>query len=424
MGTPPCSDPVRRRREHRSAWSRRARVPPGGRGFAGVHRRIERQHQPRRHPRPESLRRVVARHRPRVGTGPDDTAGLVSRRREVRCGRLDTSTWPGRSIRRSAETTWHVPPVAAQLVERAPSLYNPLPEVFAERFGRVDGPARLPVASPSCSKVLLVGRGRPHMSWPIPCVPREPPPDCLVAGHLCYANRQADGSFVFAVPPRQPGFAIADDSADLVWSDVSEFAGLPVPFPWGELRETPPLSDHSIFRDAEHVRRIRAFQADTATIAFVEPLDEHAPRVRIRPGAPTRLWWIRRAGLTVVATGEVTVESWVHAPTSEPLDPGCCLGCRVVRGPKQRGGRHASASRMRRLLAAGSARRSALPLRRGAALRNGFETGPARARRHGSARTPTALIIFWIQRPERTSLAVCGDQQEAWQSRSARHQNP
>lgn len=76
---------------------------------------------------------------------------------------------------------------ARALWEHAPSLDNPLVEIFVERLhaGRSDVVAS---ATPSCSKVLLVD-GRAPPECPIGPVPAS----CSRSGALCYANRADDG---------------------------------------------------------------------------------------------------------------------------------------------------------------------------------------------------------------------------------------
>lgn len=89
--------------------------------------------------------------------------------------------------------------LAATLWERLPWLDNPLPEVFVERSTGYDitAAALIPAATPSCSKVLLVG-GR----WPDHCRPAPIPARCAVPGAFCYANRRADGAYGFRTVTR------------------------------------------------------------------------------------------------------------------------------------------------------------------------------------------------------------------------------
>lgn len=216
---------------------------------------------------------------------------------------------------RLAEDGWHKLPLAVSLLDRAPWAYSPLPEVFAERFGQSDGPARLPVATPGCGKVLLVGDGMPRPLWPFPCLPHDAPTACSAAGALCYANRRGDGSYDFAAPPRQPAFTVASTLDYFVWRDRDEFKPFPVPVDWSRMAEVPPISDRSLIRDADHVKRIRAFQAPGQLIAFVEPLDATAPMVLVRTSVPARAWWVRRDDHAVEAVQSVNGETWLTAPS-------------------------------------------------------------------------------------------------------------
>ncbi len=70
-----------------------------------------------------------------------------------------------------------------------PSLNNPLPEVFVERISHTDGQPFFPIATVTCSKVLLV-EGR----WPTTCLPDGAVPShCMNPEALCYANHTAHG---------------------------------------------------------------------------------------------------------------------------------------------------------------------------------------------------------------------------------------
>jgi hypothetical protein len=81
---------------------------------------------------------------------------------------------------------------------RAPALDNPLPEVFAERVGHVDGAAEIPVATDRCEKALVFGVGA-SVIWPASCAPREAPAACVEYGALCYANHDS-----WTAAPAQP----------------------------------------------------------------------------------------------------------------------------------------------------------------------------------------------------------------------------
>jgi len=78
--------------------------------------------------------------------------------------------------------------LATFLWKNHPSFNNPLPEVFFERVSQIHKPPS-PIATSTCSKVLLVN-GR----WPATCPPEGAvPSDCMALGAFCYANRTAQG---------------------------------------------------------------------------------------------------------------------------------------------------------------------------------------------------------------------------------------
>jgi hypothetical protein len=98
---------------------------------------------------------------------------------------------PGRAERYQQPTR-----IAATVWRIAPSLSSPLPEVFAERLTHRE-PGDLPVATPSCSKVLLLG-GR----WPAPCAPGAGVPEtCRDPDALCYANRRGSRAIAYRFDP-------------------------------------------------------------------------------------------------------------------------------------------------------------------------------------------------------------------------------
>jgi hypothetical protein len=84
--------------------------------------------------------------------------------------------------------------LAAFLWEHAPSWDDPLPEIFDERLlHREVNDALEPVATPTCSKVLIVGG-----AWPTSCPKPAIPVRCRTAESRCYANRRARGGYRFA----------------------------------------------------------------------------------------------------------------------------------------------------------------------------------------------------------------------------------
>ena len=113
------------------------------------------------------------------------------------------------------EPTW----LSQYLWTRHPSLTNPLPEIFADVLMPGAEPT-LPVATATCEKVLLVGRGEAQGMWPMPCYPAEVPPECRQPAALCYANRTREGyRFVPTRDPAGPRFKFARDRT---WSLTAE----------------------------------------------------------------------------------------------------------------------------------------------------------------------------------------------------------
>jgi hypothetical protein len=93
--------------------------------------------------------------------------------------------------------------LAADLWRQRPELDNPLAEVFAERASGHE-PARPPVATQGCEKVLLWGDGS-GAAWPARCTPATLPGFCQVKEALCYANR-VGGGYRFVQARSQPAW--------------------------------------------------------------------------------------------------------------------------------------------------------------------------------------------------------------------------
>jgi hypothetical protein len=96
-------------------------------------------------------------------------------------------------------------PFAAALWQRRPQLDNPLAEIFAERAAGRE-PARPPVASAGCEKILLWGDGS-GAAWPPRCTSTTVPAFCRVKDALCYANR-VGGGYQFVQAPSPPAWRI------------------------------------------------------------------------------------------------------------------------------------------------------------------------------------------------------------------------
>jgi hypothetical protein len=93
--------------------------------------------------------------------------------------------------------------LAAEVWTRWPDLDNPVAEVFAERTMAKE-PARPPVASSGCQKILLVGDGT-GATWPPGCPTAALPDFCQTKDVFCYANRTAAG-FRFVQAPFTPAW--------------------------------------------------------------------------------------------------------------------------------------------------------------------------------------------------------------------------
>jgi len=89
--------------------------------------------------------------------------------------------------------------VARWLWTHHPGLDTPLPEVFVERLGGGAEDNWLPVSTPGCEKVLVVGRGPSIGEWPVWCPPEKLPDVCTIANQVCYANRRPRGGYDFVV---------------------------------------------------------------------------------------------------------------------------------------------------------------------------------------------------------------------------------
>jgi len=204
------------------------------------------------------------------------------------------------------------------LSDHLPRAYDPLPEVFAERYTGHDGQVPLPVASPECGKVLLSGRDRANVRWPIPCAPAPIPAECRPSRQLCYANR-AGGSYVFDRAPRQPGFDFIPEGApELLWSGPGDFDWLPVKIGWSRMSSVLPLGHTSPIRAARGISRIVAFQNSRDLVAFVtlaKPSFE-SPQVQLAPsGIGDQFWWLDLDRKVTASQQPLRAATWVDVPS-------------------------------------------------------------------------------------------------------------
>jgi hypothetical protein len=160
--------------------------------------------------------------------------------------------WGAWFFRPSLPEVYRYPTMTASwLWTHAPRWYAPAPEIFAERVSHRE-PATLPVASPGCTKVLIID-GR----WPASCVPTAPAPaGCLGADRLCYAT------------PSAAAFAASAASSES--TSLTAFTPLgDVSFPWAPAARSWP--GNAPFVAALHAELTRG---DARSAGRLEPAEE------------------------------------------------------------------------------------------------------------------------------------------------------
>ena len=165
--------------------------------------------------------------------------------------------------------------IASILWTRWPSLDNPLPEIFAERLSGEE-PGLVPVATPDCAKVLLVGG-----QWPVPCYPEPVPEACGSRHALCYANRRGVGyDFVRVLPPAGYSF---EQRRTWTWNPATAPGVERVleRLRWRDLRWIRQSAPGAMVRAAYRVAWTYGLQSDEELLVYVaEP----------RRGASLTLW--------------------------------------------------------------------------------------------------------------------------------------
>jgi hypothetical protein len=150
--------------------------------------------------------------------------------------------------------------LASFLWTRYPSFDNPLPEIFAERLGGLDG-NWLPVATPGCEKILLPGRGGRDSVWPMPCAPVTPPARCQQPGATCYANRTKTGyAFVSTRVSTPQAFRLAR-SATWPLSAEPFVADALASLAWWNMRVREVGDPDAVIQSSRHVGRVVIWQA-------------------------------------------------------------------------------------------------------------------------------------------------------------------
>ena len=162
-----------------------------------------------------------------------------------------------------AETVW----------TKAPRLSNPLPEIFAERLAHSDRGLLLPISTPMCEKVLLIG-GR----WPPPCAPSSDiPRACVEPDALCYANqrRSPPGAYRFRILSRPAPRPYAENVA--IWPTATEerVARLLSELRWWEMADSSArLADSSVLRAAQRVGWTAWWLSDDRFVVFASAPSE------------------------------------------------------------------------------------------------------------------------------------------------------
>lgn len=168
---------------------------------------------------------------------------------------------------------------ASTLWTHWPGFNNPLPEIFAERLSGLE-PARLPVGTPDCAKVLTH-----EGTWPVPCgLGQLTPPACRTPGALCYANR-GEGGYTFVLVPAPPRY-VFDRDGTWTW-DPAEGMGIDrilQRLQVRHLREVRIGAPGGIVRAAHEAAWAYARQSDTELLVYVRDAGEGAHLTLRLPG--------------------------------------------------------------------------------------------------------------------------------------------
>ena len=175
---------------------------------------------------------------------------------------------------------------------------DPLPEVFSERISRTDGLAPVPVATPTCSKVLTRGDGR-NAVFPFPCTPRRAPDDCSRKDALCYAN---NGAFVMA--PKQIGFGW-DAVDEYSWTIESAARLESLLKVLGENPRAVPLASSTRISGGEWLHTLRIAEGKDASVAWIQPREGKVASVDIALRRPSRVVLTDSGGVEVLGQWEV-----------------------------------------------------------------------------------------------------------------------
>lgn len=153
--------------------------------------------------------------------------------------------------------------VASFVWARWPSLDNPLPEIFSERLSAAE-PGLAPVATPGCTKVLLVGG-----QWPVPCPPQSVPSMCAPPDALCYANRGRSGYDFVHVPP--PRFYTFERRRTWIWNAPAAggIERILKRVRWRDLRQVARSAPGVMLLDADRVSWTYGLESEQELLVYV-----------------------------------------------------------------------------------------------------------------------------------------------------------
>ena len=171
---------------------------------------------------------------------------------------------------------------ASTLWTRCPWLDNPLPEIFAERLSGRE-PARLPVGTRDCAKVLTI-----QGEWPVPCgLGQQVPPGCRRPSALCYANL-GPGGYEYVHAPSPPRY-LFDREGTWTWDPGAGhgISRILERLLVQDLREVRIGGPGAMVRAAHEAAWAYARQSDTKLLVYVRDAMEGAPLTLRLPGTMT-----------------------------------------------------------------------------------------------------------------------------------------